>query len=345
LEGVQEQGSEPPEPPSGAPPAQEDILGRRISAALIDLALLIGLLLVVGLTIGESDVEGGSFSVYLNGADAALYFVLVLLYYFGLEAIMGQTVGKLLLGLRVIHTDGRRPSVWAIAVRSLIRVVDWLPLLYLVGFIAMQATGLRRQRLGDLAAKTSVARAPAMRHRGLALAFFAVFLVLIVALFVYRAADSGGVNTYRAHGITFDYPAGWQHQVPETAQSVGGGALWRDGVAVDDMNLVVVEAYRLNVSVTEENLDEVEVELESLVRRLFEESGGALQAGPEEITMGGLPSVRFRGRGILNGTSFESTLVFAFDGTTEYFLNCQHTREKTEVERGCDQIVRTFRVE
>jgi hypothetical protein len=43
---------------------------------------------------------------------------------------------------------------------------------------------------------------------------------------------------------------------------------------------------------------------------------------------------------------FASTLVFVFDGTTEYEINCQHTTEKAdEVEQGCEQIVRTFKVD
>jgi hypothetical protein len=37
---------------------------------------------------------------------------------------------------------------------------------------------------------------------------------------------------------------------------------------------------------------------------------------------------------------------FVFDGTTEYYLNCQHTAEKAgEVELGCEQVVRTFKVD
>jgi hypothetical protein len=50
--------------------------------------------------------------------------------------------------------------------------------------------------------------------------------------------------------------------------------------------------------------------------------------------------------GILDGTPYQSTLVFVFDGTTLYELNCQHTAEEAEeIERGCEQIVRTFEVE
>ena len=157
MSSVPEPPSQPTEPPA-APPGQEDVLGRRISAALIDLALLVVLFIVLALTIGESETEGGSASLNLSGASAAVNFALVLLYYFALEAAIGQTVGKRLLGLRVVRIDGSHPSVAAIALRTLLRIVDWLPFGYLVGFITMMVTGRRRQRLGDLAAKTSVAR-------------------------------------------------------------------------------------------------------------------------------------------------------------------------------------------
>jgi Tol biopolymer transport system component/uncharacterized RDD family membrane protein YckC len=184
------------------PASHESLLGRRVSAALIDLALLFGLLVVLALAIGESEVEGGGVSLSLHGADAGLYFALVLLYYFGLEAALGQTIGKLLLGLRVVGPDGGLPSAFRVAVRTLLRIVDWLPLLYLVGFIAMMATGPRRRRLGDLVAGTGVARAQPVRRRSLALAPLAFLLLSIVGLSVYRAVDSGGgtANASRADG-------------------------------------------------------------------------------------------------------------------------------------------------
>ncbi len=151
---------EPPAAPGSLEPAgSDDVLGRRISAGLIDVALLIVLFIGLGLTIGETETEGGDNSVSLNGGPFLLYLVLVLLDYFVLEAIWRASLGKLLLGLRVVGRDGGRPSMGAIALRTLLRIVDWLPFFYLVGFIALLATGKRRQRLGDLAAKTCVVRA------------------------------------------------------------------------------------------------------------------------------------------------------------------------------------------
>jgi uncharacterized RDD family membrane protein YckC len=151
----------PPEPvPPEAAGGEDDLLGVRSGAALIDLALLSGLFIVLSVTMGEASVGGGGFSFPLNSyAAAGLYLGLVLVYYFALEATIGQTVGKVLVGLRVVGRGGGRPSVAAVATRTLLRIVDWLPVLYLVGFITMLATGVRQQRLGDLAARTGIARA------------------------------------------------------------------------------------------------------------------------------------------------------------------------------------------
>ena len=151
---------EPPAAPGSLEPTgSDDVLGRRIAAGLIDVAFLIVLFVVLGVTIGETETEGGNNTVTLNGGPFLLYLALVLLYYFVLEAIWRASLGKLLLGLRVVGRDGDRPSVGAIALRTLLRIVDWLPFFYLAGFIALLATGTRRQRLGDLAAKTRVVRA------------------------------------------------------------------------------------------------------------------------------------------------------------------------------------------
>jgi hypothetical protein len=94
-----------------------------------------------------------------------------------------------------------------------------------------------------------------------------------------------------------------------------------------------------------ENLDAAKAQSDEVVREWFEQNGGTVEAGPEEITVAGMPGLRFRATGTLAGTSFESTIVFIFDGATEYNVNCQATAEwAEEIESGCEQIVRTFRV-
>jgi uncharacterized RDD family membrane protein YckC len=220
------------EPKSPAPAGGEDLLGVRIGAALIDLALLFGLFVLLSALIGEANVgDGLSFS--LNGAAAVvLYLVLVLLYYFVLEATIGQTVGKLLTGVRVVRAGGDRPSVGAVAIRTVVRVVDWLPLLYLVGFLTMLATGARRQRLGDLAASTGIARAAPLRHRSAVAAVVGSTLVLVLTgSVVYVAASDEGAKTCLGQGVSLSDPA----------------------VTTDHLDLVAVTAHRLNAPVAAGN--------------------------------------------------------------------------------------------
>lgn len=69
----------------------------------------------------------------------------------------GQTLGKRLLRLRVLDSQGLRLGFSQVVVRNLLRAVDAFPLAYLVGGIAMLISR-RRQRLGDLAAQTVVVR-------------------------------------------------------------------------------------------------------------------------------------------------------------------------------------------
>jgi uncharacterized RDD family membrane protein YckC len=197
-------------PPPGVP-GQEDVLGPRTAAALIDIVVLTGLFVIVAAIVGGFSVGGGAFSISLGGPWFLLYLALLLLYYFAFETATGQSVGKLLFGLRVQRAEGGRPSAGAIAGRTVLRIVDWLPLFYLIGFIAMLGTGVRRQRLGDIAANTVVARAAPLRNRALAVIPLAVVLVAAIGLAASRGGHpAGGPQTYRGHGVSFVYPGDWQ---------------------------------------------------------------------------------------------------------------------------------------
>jgi len=96
-------------------------------------------------------------------SDAVLivaYFVVSMAYMMTAEWLWrGQTVGKRLLRLRVVDGSGLRLEPSQLIVRNMMRLIDGLPALYLVGGIACLVSR-HRQRLGDLAAGTVVIRAP-----------------------------------------------------------------------------------------------------------------------------------------------------------------------------------------
>ena len=67
----------------------------------------------------------------------------------------GQTPGKRLCGLAVVHVDGTPVQARAAIIRNVMRAVDFLPVGYVVGLLSMVVAG-RGRRLGDLAAGTLV---------------------------------------------------------------------------------------------------------------------------------------------------------------------------------------------
>lgn len=74
----------------------------------------------------------------------------------------GQTLGKRVMRLRVIDSRGLRLEFAQIFVRNLLRALDMIPALYLLGGSVAFATR-KCQRLGDLAAGTIVIHEPAIR--------------------------------------------------------------------------------------------------------------------------------------------------------------------------------------
>lgn len=92
----------------------------------------------------------------------AVFFIVSIAYGIVLEWFWrGQTVGKRVLGLRVMDAHGLRLTFQQVVLRNLLRFADMLPLLYLVGGTAMLLSR-RNQRLGDFAANTVVVRLPTL---------------------------------------------------------------------------------------------------------------------------------------------------------------------------------------
>ena len=138
------------------------VVGQRIGAALIDLVVLIVIGVVFVLLFGRHTTQSAdgssSASFSLSGLPAFIYFLVDLAYYGVPEALTGQTLGKALLGLRVVKLDGSPCTPGAALIRTLLRLIDGLPFFYLIGLVCI-AVSARAQRLGDMAAGTIVVAA------------------------------------------------------------------------------------------------------------------------------------------------------------------------------------------
>jgi uncharacterized RDD family membrane protein YckC len=142
---------------------QEDlhVTGRRVLAIIVDsivLGIIFGVIgIIFAMVFGTTSASGGSVSASVNGRPALISFVLFFLYFILLEGYLGQTVGKMLLGIKVVREDTSDiPRLGAASVRNVLRIIDGL-FAYLVGFIAILVSS-KRQRLGDMAAHTLVVR-------------------------------------------------------------------------------------------------------------------------------------------------------------------------------------------
>lgn len=134
-------------------------LPRRAVAAVVDVIVLLALGWPVAVATGSTTGVG----YQLSGSPVLLVFAVWLAYYVGAEAAWGSTVGKRLLGIRVVDENGCRVDLGAALVRNVVRVVDFL-FFYLIGFLVAAASP-RRQRLGDQLAGTVVVRAGRARRQ------------------------------------------------------------------------------------------------------------------------------------------------------------------------------------
>jgi uncharacterized RDD family membrane protein YckC len=146
-----------------APPfvgTHEDVhvTGRRILATIVDGVIFGGLYAVMVILFGSiSTVGSANWNGSMPALPTLLYGVIVVLYYILLEGYLGQTVGKMLLGIKVVREDdGEVPGLGGATIRTLLRIVDGI-FNYLVAFIAVLISG-KNQRLGDMAAHTLVVR-------------------------------------------------------------------------------------------------------------------------------------------------------------------------------------------
>ena len=137
-------------------------LGRRFAALVIDIIAL-GLVffpvtrIVKGTWVMGRGDHAWSHGWFVTDPLCLAFLIIILLYFIILEGIVGTTIGKRLTGLQVVHRDGTRPGLRRALLRNLLRVVDALPALNILGVILI-LTSPEGARFGDRVAQTRVIR-------------------------------------------------------------------------------------------------------------------------------------------------------------------------------------------
>ncbi len=147
-----------PSPKTGDP--QYAGLGRRFVALVIDFLLLSMVFFPVtrfvkGVWIMTAGDHLWGYGWFITDPLCISFLAVIVLYFVLLEGMFGATVGKRLSGLRVIHVDGGTPGVMRALIRNLLRAVDSLPALNIIGVILI-LTSPERARFGDRIAETRV---------------------------------------------------------------------------------------------------------------------------------------------------------------------------------------------
>lgn len=129
-------------------------IGSRFLAILLDGIIIIFLFAFLFIAMFETEEE----------VSVGFYWLVTflgILYWLFLEGVNdGQTLGKMAVGIRVVKIDKAtgeisRCTIGASVVRNLLRIVDNLPFLYIIGLISI-GTSDYEQRVGDRVADTIV---------------------------------------------------------------------------------------------------------------------------------------------------------------------------------------------
>ena len=135
----------------------------RLVALILD-SIFVGIvsaaaIAVYGVTTVTSGTSGGASISFSEATTLPAVWggAIWLGYYIVCEAMFSATPGKAMNGLRVVSVDGRPLGLASIVVRNVLRLVDVLPGMDLLGGVLVMVMP-DSQRIGDYAARTTVVR-------------------------------------------------------------------------------------------------------------------------------------------------------------------------------------------
>ncbi len=140
-------------------------------------------------------------------------------------------------------------------------------------------------------------------------------------------------------GITFKHPAKFK---PITnvkfAQQAGAKPTARAGVALDDVNAIIVSRYALNVTIDQNNIARYKGEVDKVISSLAGKS-----VSGRAVEHGGMPGYEYV-ISLNDPPNGQSRMTVLFDQATEYLINCQSTPGKRDdVEAACRHALDSLR--
>lgn len=130
-------------------------LGQRAIAVIID-SILFGILaMILFVVVIGGSISSGNFAA--AGILPLVLSVVFLVLYILMEGLWGTTPGKKLIGIKIVDDRGQVPGIVKALIRNILRIVDSLPTLYIIGIVLIYSND-DNQRLGDMVADTYVVR-------------------------------------------------------------------------------------------------------------------------------------------------------------------------------------------
>jgi uncharacterized RDD family membrane protein YckC len=135
----------------------------RFLALLLDLVLLSAVFfpvtrIVKGTWLMTAADHRWSRGLFISDPLCLVFLAAMFFYFVFLEGLAGGTVGKWLVHLRVVGVQGPGVGLQRALLRNLLRIVDGLPTLGILGAVLI-AMSNERARFGDRVAQTRVIRA------------------------------------------------------------------------------------------------------------------------------------------------------------------------------------------
>ncbi len=135
-------------------------VGERIAAYLLDMLIVFGIYVLVWLVLSLSSY--GSWLSSIGHLITFWIYLFPLALFFSYHLLMeglasGQSLGKKIIGIRVLRADGKEASFSDYLLRAILQLID---IIFTTGMLAILliSSTQNSQRLGDMAANTLVVR-------------------------------------------------------------------------------------------------------------------------------------------------------------------------------------------